>query len=58
MNNEKDFERVGSFSVPPPSFGERALGILARAERILTKVGKVGLVLLVLYSGSVCQDSF
>ena len=50
MNNknlEKDLERVGSFQVPPPSFRERALGIAARAERVLVWVGKIGLVLVV-----------
>lgn len=51
MNNENpetDLERVGSFSVPPPSFRERALGIAATAERIIIKIGKVGLVLVVI----------
>ena len=50
MNNknlEKDLECVGSFSVPPPSFRDRALGILARAERVLVRMGKIGLVLVV-----------
>lgn len=47
-NLEKDLERVGSFSIPKPSFRERALGIVATAERITIKVGKVGLVLVVI----------
>lgn len=45
---EKDLERVGSFSVPPPPFRERVLGIVARATRITIKAGKVGLVLVVI----------
>ena len=47
-NPEKDLERVGSFSIPKPSLQERILGIAARAERITIKVGKVGLVLVVI----------
>lgn len=46
-NLEKDLERVASYSVPPPPFRERALGIAATAERIMIRVGKVGLVLVV-----------
>ena len=50
MNNEhleKDLECIGSFSVPPPSFQDRALGIAARAGRVMIRIGKVGLVLVV-----------
>ncbi len=48
-NPEKDLECIGSFSVTAPSFRERALGIVAKAERI----GKVGLVLVVVATASV-----
>ena len=47
-NLEKDLERVGSLSIPKPSLQERVLGIAARAERIIVKAGKVGLVLVVI----------
>ena len=56
MNNEnleKDLERVGSFSIPRPSLRERALGIVATAERVLFKVGKIGLVLVVVTTAAV-----
>ncbi|AKS24101.1 MAG: Hypothetical protein C75L2_00340005 [Leptospirillum sp. Group II 'C75'] len=56
MNNEnleKDRECVGSFSVPPPPLWERALGIVAKAERIMIGIGKVGLVLVVVVTAAV-----
>ncbi|AFS53880.1 hypothetical protein [Leptospirillum ferriphilum] len=56
MNNEnleKDLECVGSFSVPPPSFQDRALGIAARAGRVMIRIGKVGLVLVVVATAAV-----
>ena len=56
MNNEnlkEDLERVGSFSVPPPSLRERALGIAAKAERVLFRMGKIGLVLVVVVTAAV-----
>ena len=56
MNNEnleKDLERVGSFSIPRPSLRERALGIVGTAERVLFKVGKIGLVLVVVTTAAV-----
>jgi len=58
MNNEnleKNLEReqIGSFSVPPPSFRERALGIAATAERVLFRMGKIGLVLFVVITAAV-----
>ena len=52
-NLEKDLERVGSYSVPPPPFRERALGIASTAERITIKAGKVGLVLVVIVTAAV-----
>ncbi len=56
MNNEnleKDLERVGSFSIPRPSLRERALGIAATAERVLFRMGKIGLVLVVVTTAAV-----
>ena len=52
-NLEKDLERVGSYSVPPPPFRERALGIAVTAERITIKTGKVGHVLAVIATAAV-----
>lgn len=52
QNPEKDLEYVGRISIPPPPLGERVLGILVKAERILTKVGKVGLVLVVVVTAA------
>ncbi len=46
-NEKKDLERIGSFSVPPSSFRDRALRIAATAERVLFRIGKIGLVLVV-----------
>ena len=56
MNNENpetDLERVGCFTIPPPSFRERALGIAAKAERIITKTGKMVLVLVVVVTAAI-----
>lgn len=55
MNNEnleKDLECVGSFSVPPPSFRDRALRIAARAGRVMIRIGKVGFVLVVVITAA------
>ena len=51
-NPETDLERVGSFTIPPPSLRERALGILAKIERITIRAGKVGLVLAVVVTAA------
>ena len=56
MNNEnleKNLECVGSFSVPPPSFRDRVLGIAARAGRIMNRIGKAGLVLVVVVTAAI-----
>lgn len=56
MNNEhleKDLERIGSFSVPPPPLRDRVLGIAARAGKITIAAGKVGLVLVVVATAAV-----
>ena len=55
MNNENlenDLECVGSFSVPPPSFQDRALRIAARAGRVMIRIGKVGFVLVVVITAA------
>ena len=51
-NLEKDLECVGSFSIPKLSLQERVFGIIAKTERIIIKVGKVGFVLVVIVTSA------
>ncbi len=56
MNNEnleKDLERLGSISIPRPSLRDRFLGMAAKAERIKIRIGKVGLVVVVVSTAAV-----
>jgi len=50
--NHEDPECVGSISIPRPSLRDRALGIAAMAERVLFRMGKIGLVLVVVITAA------
>ena len=56
-NLNKDLERIGMFSVPPPSFRERALGLATRAVRVLGRVGKIGLAIAVVVTSYVALEA-
>jgi len=52
-NDKNDMECLGSISVPRPSFRDRALRIAATAERVLIRMGRIGLVLVVVTTAAV-----
>ena len=56
-NLNKDLERIGMFSVPTEDSGRERAGLATKAERVLIRVGKIGLALAVVVTFSLALEA-